>query len=72
MVIKTIKFQKASSRTYILTPRLRTCRGVDLKLPITYAVGVFSKFCSKPSKSHLATAKRVLRYLKETQSLGLK
>ena len=34
MVIKTIKLQKASSCTYILTPRLRTCRVVDLKLPI--------------------------------------
>ena len=33
MVIRTIKFQKASSCTYILTPRLRTCHVVDLKLP---------------------------------------
>ena len=32
MVIKTIKFQKAFC-TYILTPRRRTCRVVDLKLP---------------------------------------
>ena len=34
MIIKTIKFQKASPCTYILTPRLRTCRVVDLRLPI--------------------------------------
>ena len=33
MVTKTIKFQKASSCTYILTLRLRTCRVFDLKLP---------------------------------------
>ena len=33
MVIKTIKFQEASSCTCILTPRLRTCGVVDLKLP---------------------------------------
>ena len=35
MVIKTIKFQKASNCACILTSRLRTCRVVDLKLPIT-------------------------------------
>ena len=36
MVIKTIKLQKASFCTYILTPRLRTCRVVDLKLHNNY------------------------------------
>ena len=38
MVIKTIKFQKASSCTYILTLRLRTYCVVDLKLPIVSIV----------------------------------
>ena len=39
---------------------------------IAYVVGVFSKFCSKPSEAHLTAAKRVLRYLKGTQDFGLK
>lgn len=39
---------------------------------IVYAVGVLSKFCAKPSTAHLTAAKRVLRYLKGTQSFGLK
>ncbi len=39
---------------------------------IAYAVGVLSKFCAKPTVAHLTAAKRVLRYLKGTQSLGLK
>jgi hypothetical protein len=35
-------------------------------------VGVLSKFCAKPSEAHLTAAKRVLRYLKGTENLGLK
>ncbi|CAB4001063.1 Hypothetical predicted protein [Paramuricea clavata] len=38
---------------------------------IAYAVGVLSKFCAKPSEAHLTAAKRVLRYLKGTENLGL-
>ena len=34
-------------------------------------MGVLSKFCAKPSETHLTAAKRVLRYLRGTQSLRL-
>ena len=39
---------------------------------ISFAVGVLSKFCSKPNMTHLTAAKRVLRYLKGTSDLALK
>ena len=38
---------------------------------ISFAVGVLSKFCSKPTASHFTAAKRV-RYLKGTPDLALK
>ena len=38
---------------------------------IAYAVGVFSKFTSKPSKDHWLAIKRVMRYLVGTKSYGL-
>ena len=39
---------------------------------IAQAVGVVSKFNSKPTQEHLTAVKRILRYLKGTQDLGLK
>ena len=39
---------------------------------ISFAVGVLSKFCSKPTTAHFTAAKRVLRYLKGTPDLALK
>jgi hypothetical protein len=39
---------------------------------IAYAMGVLSKFCAKPLEAQLTPAKRVLRYLKGTENLGLK
>ena len=39
---------------------------------ISFAVGVLSRFCSKPTMAHLTAAKRVLRYLKSTPGLALK
>ena len=38
---------------------------------ISHAVGMLSKFCSKPSEAHLTAVKRILRYLKGTVSLTL-
>ena len=38
---------------------------------IAQAVGVVSKFCANPTQSHFTAAKRILRYLKGTVSLGL-
>ncbi|VFQ80965.1 unnamed protein product [Cuscuta campestris] len=38
---------------------------------ISYAVGVCARFESKPKESHLIAAKRILRYLKGTQNMGL-
>lgn len=38
---------------------------------IAQAVGLVTKFCSNPSKSHLTAAKRILRYLKGTIFLCL-
>ena len=37
---------------------------------ISYAVGNFAKFCSKPAKDHWTALKRVLRYLKGTVEHG--
>ena len=34
-------------------------------------MGVVSKFCANPTQSHFTAAKRILRYLKGTVSLGL-
>ena len=39
---------------------------------IAQAVGVVSKFNSKPMEAHLTAVKRILRYLKGTSKLGLK
>uniref|UniRef100_A0A1X7SF09 Reverse transcriptase Ty1/copia-type domain-containing protein n=1 Tax=Amphimedon queenslandica TaxID=400682 RepID=A0A1X7SF09_AMPQE len=39
---------------------------------IAQAVGIVSKFNSKPSQIHLSAAKRILRYLKGTSDLVLK
>ena len=39
---------------------------------IAHAVGVVSKFNSKPTEAHLTAVKRILRYLKGTVSLALK
>ena len=39
---------------------------------IAQAVGVVSKFCSRPTEAHLTAAKRILRYLKGTVTLGIK
>jgi len=38
---------------------------------IALALGVVSKFCANPTRNHLTAAKRILRYLKGTVSLGL-
>ncbi|XP_019171053.1 PREDICTED: uncharacterized protein LOC109166616 [Ipomoea nil] len=37
---------------------------------ISFAVGVCARFQSKPKDSHLSAAKKILRYLKGTQSVG--
>ena len=38
---------------------------------IAYAVGVFSRFTSKPSRDHWLAIERVTRYLIDTKSYGL-
>ena len=38
---------------------------------ISYAVGVVAQFCGSPNQSHLAAAKRILRYLKGTAQYAL-
>eukprot|EP00253_Pinus_taeda_P001978 PITA_01978 len=44
---------------------------VYTRLDIAHAVGVLSKFMSKPRKEHWAVVKRVLRYLCGTSDYGL-
>ena len=44
---------------------------VSTRSDISYAVGVLSRFISDPQPHHWEAAKRVLRYLKGTASLGL-
>eukprot|EP00253_Pinus_taeda_P008770 PITA_08770 len=39
---------------------------------ISFAVGILSRFMQKPCEGHWSAAKRVLRYLKGTQDLGIK
>eukprot|EP00253_Pinus_taeda_P026080 PITA_26080 len=39
---------------------------------ISFAVGILSTFMQKPCERHWSAAKRVLRYLKGTQDLGIK
>ena len=39
---------------------------------IAQAVGMVSKFCSKPTEAHLTAVKRILRYLKGTLNLAIK
>ena len=39
---------------------------------ISQAVGVISKFSSRPTEAHLTAAKRILRYLKGTDNLAVK
>ena len=38
---------------------------------ISYAVGLISRFMCNPRVSHMAAAKHILRYLKETTGYGL-
>ncbi|KAK6149381.1 hypothetical protein DH2020_016906 [Rehmannia glutinosa] len=38
---------------------------------ITFAVGVCARFQSAPKESHMNAAKRILRYLKGSQEVGL-
>ncbi|KAK6160684.1 hypothetical protein DH2020_004065 [Rehmannia glutinosa] len=38
---------------------------------ITFVVGVCARFQSAPKESHMTTAKRILRYLKGSQEVGL-
>ncbi|XP_026430815.1 uncharacterized protein LOC113327916 [Papaver somniferum] len=38
---------------------------------IMYAVGLVSRFMEEPRKSHLQDAKRILRYVRGTTSLGI-
>ena len=45
---------------------------IAIRPDIAQAVGVVSKFNSKPSQIHLTAAKRILRYLKGTSDLVLK
>ena len=42
------------------------------RLDIAQAVGVVSKFRSKPSEAHLTAVKRILRYLKGIANISLK
>ena len=42
------------------------------RLDISFVVGILSKFMQKPYEGHWAATKRVLRYLKGTQDLGIK
>ena len=46
---------------------LATCTRPD----IAFAVGMLARFSSKPNRSHWTAAKRVLRYLKGTNNLGI-
>ncbi|KAK6164101.1 hypothetical protein DH2020_000965 [Rehmannia glutinosa] len=41
------------------------------RLDITFAVGVCARFQSAPKESHVTAAKRILRYLKGCQEVGL-
>jgi hypothetical protein len=38
---------------------------------ITYAIQVLSQFCARPSNDHWKAVKRVLRYLRSTEDLGI-
>lgn len=39
---------------------------------ITFAIGILSRFMHKPCEGHWIAAQRVLKYLKGTQTLGIK
>ena len=43
----------------------------SLRLDIAHAVGVLSRFMSKPRKEHWKTVKRVFKYLRGTSDYGL-
>src|SRR4051812_46505956 len=45
---------------------------VGTRPDLAAAVGIISQFSANPRKSHLAAAKRILRYLKSTIKLKLK
>lgn len=38
---------------------------------LAYAVGNVARFCSNPTKAHWSAVKRIMRYIKGTQQLGL-
>ena len=57
------KYQSAVGGLLYLATRTRP--------DISFAVGLVSKYCSKPSENHWIAVKRIFRYLKGTMSLGL-
>jgi hypothetical protein len=54
-------------RSIIESLRYLTCTRPD----IAFAVGVASQFMEDPRHSHLKVVKRILRYVKGTENLGL-
>jgi hypothetical protein len=47
------------------------CAMVCTRLKIAHAVGVLSRYMSKPGKEHWTTVKRVFRYVRGTARYGL-
>ena len=44
---------------------------LNTRLDVSFVVGILSSFMQQPRKSHLRLAQRVLRYLRDTPTLGL-
>jgi Reverse transcriptase (RNA-dependent DNA polymerase) len=54
-------------RSLVGSLRYLTCTRPD----IAYSVGIVSRFMEEPNHSHLKAIKRILRYIRGTESLGL-
>ena len=54
-------------RSLVGSLRYLTCTRPD----IAYSVGIVSRFMEEPKYSHLKAIKRILRYIRGTESLGL-
>ena len=44
---------------------------ITTRLDVMQVVGLVSRFQSSPKETHVATVKRIFRYLKETMDYGL-
>lgn len=71
LVKKTAKDEEADQKKYQAAVGSLLYLSTKTRPDIAFAVGNVARFCSEPTKVHFSAVKRIMRYLKGTQDLGL-